>query len=456
MKSWNWLTGLVAAHVLLAGLSAGTHGSPLAAPQEPGKEPPGKFQPDWLEDPLYRVCAGLVSWWPADGHAFDLAGPYHGQPSGPIAFARGHSGMAFSFPAERALVSAGRPPELADTFTLALWVHPAAPRQLTPPHAHRYAGCQGQRYAIFPEFGGLEQKRAGCGFSVGTNGVGLFECTHDYLPCVLAHDAPIKGWTHLAVVYVKGVPTLYINGTAVKTGARSTWSVFPSTTFGDPTAASRYGPYLGEVDEPMVFNRALTEQEIMLVVRVSDNAPPGIPGRKPLPLSDAAFAELWSYLSGEQAPRALFAAHRLAASGDAAVRRLRSRLLPPVVPGAVTAEELIRRLDDRQFRERERALQALLRMGSDVVPELREQLKAKPSPEARARIELLLRRLATAKVSVEQVRAVRAITALGRIDTAASRALLGELAAGAATAPRTVAARAALLRLGAGEKAAEK
>ncbi|HEV3447697.1 MAG TPA: LamG-like jellyroll fold domain-containing protein [Gemmataceae bacterium] len=430
MKARIWLTSILAVNVVMAGVS--------------GRQP-APFKPDWLDDPLYRACDSLVSWWPADGHHFDLAGAYHGERSGPVGFDKGCRGAAFSFPQEQGTVTVGQPAGLTDTFTLAVWVYATAPRLPTPPHVDRYAGTQGQRYAVYPTHGGTDGRRAGCGISVGTNGVGVFEHTHDNLPCVLVHDTPIKDWTHLAVVYEKGQPTLYVNGTAVKTGVRSPWTVFPGHSFGDPGAPTNsYGPYRGRTDEPMLFGRALDEGEIKAILRAAQ--PDKVPGagRKPLPLSDAAFAELWSYLSGERAPRVLFAVQRLAASGDDAVRRLRTSLMTRVDAGGLKVEELIRRLDDDRFRERERAMQLLLQTGESVVPKLQAKLKDNPSAEARERIELLLRRLPKASSSPEQMRAVRAVTALAWIDTSASRKLLAELAEGPEETPKTIAARAAL------------
>jgi hypothetical protein len=259
----------------------------------------------------------------------------------------------------------------------------------------------------------------------------------------------------VAVVYAKGQPTLYVNGAAVKTGVRSPWSAFPGTTFGDGGAPAGYGPYLGRIDEPMLFRRALTEREIKAVLRASQPEAPAAPG-KALPLSEAAFAALWGYLSEERAPRVLFTVQRLAASGDQAVRRLRAALLPRAEKGHLTVEELIRRLDDKQFRERERAMQLLLQAGEAAVPKLRARLKAGPTAEARARIEQLLRRLENKALTPEQMRGVRAVAALSRIDTAASRALLAELAEGPEEAPQAVAARAALRQLGGGRKTSEK
>lgn len=433
----------VALLVVLATGGAGLQGNPE---KEKGIAPK-KFQPDWLDDPLYKACDALVSWWPCDGHAYDLAGDRHAKACGPVTFDKGYRGAGFSFTDEYAAVTTRLrgPVDLTDTFTFALWVYPTAPREPTVAHAAQIQGVNGQRYAIYPDHGLPDGKRAGCGISVGTNGVGVFEHTNYYLPCVLAHDTPIKDWTHLAVVYSEGQPTLYLNGAAVKTGVRSRMSVFPGSYFGDPSGAMwKYGPYLGRLDEPMLFSRALKEEEIKAILRASQPGKELHPGRKIPPLSDAAFAELWSYLGGERAPRALFAAQRLAAGGDDAVRRLRAVLLPRLDLGDDSVEGLIRRLDDDKFRARERAMQLLLKAGERVVPKLHAELKGRPSLEARARIDWLLRRLATKGLSPEQLRGVRAIAALSRIDTASSRAVLAELAEGPEEAPKTLAARAAL------------
>src|SRR5262249_22811595 len=158
---------------------------------------------------------------------------------------------------------------------------------------------------------------------------GVFEHNNDYCPCVVAHDVPVKGWAHVAVVYAEGRPTLYVNGEAVRTGARSAWAVFAGTYFGDP--GTGYGPYQGLLDEPMVFGRALSGAEIRAVMQASRGEPRA--GGAGAALSDAAFAELWSYLAGERAPRSLFAIDRLAADGDATVRRLRPLLLAAPVSG---------------------------------------------------------------------------------------------------------------------------
>jgi RNA polymerase sigma factor (sigma-70 family) len=471
--------------VFLLGLLALTCGALAQAPADRKSDPPaGETASEgdptgWRDDPLYRVSEALVAWWPADGHAFDLVGSFHGKMTPPVGFEKGCRGRAFSFapakgwtvplaplepaplepaPLEPAL--AGPPTgdvalplsELTDTFTMALWVYPTATFQADS-YMPQYAGTMGQRFAVYPTYGGEEGKRAGCGISVGTNGVGLFEHTYDHGPCVLKHKTDLKGWTHVAVVYVKGTPTLYLNGTAVQTGERSQWTVFPGAGFGDPRVG--YGPYQGLIDEATLFNRALKGEEIKVVMRATGPekpAPAAAEGR----LSDAAFTRLWSALGGKRSPRSLFAVDRLAAGGDETVRRLRKRLLSEPVVDRPSVEELIAQLDDDAFDKREQAAGLLKEKGNRIVPKLREALKASPSAEVRVRLEKLLQHWSEQPIAPEELQAVRAITALGRIDTPASRALLGEIARGPDTRPQTVAARGALAQADGKEKKSGK
>jgi hypothetical protein len=269
---------------------------------------------------------------------------------------------------------------------------------------------------------------------------------------VLADDTPIKDWTHVAVVYAKGVPTLYVNGAAVKTGERSQWTVFPGMHFGDPDTG--YGPYQGTIDEPMVFDRALSADEIKAVGRAThiEKAADDTGAA----LSNAAFAELWSYLSGERAPRSLFAIYRLAASGEETVRRLEPLVRPAPVTGKPSLEDLVLQLDDDDFKTRERATTLLIEKGVGVVPKLRAVLKGSVSLEVSRRIGRIMDHFNEAGNTAEGLRLLRAVTVLSRIATPSSRALLAELAEGPEATPVTIAARAALERAGVSEKTSDK
>ena len=314
-------------------------------------------EPSWADDPLFKVSKSLVSWLPADGHSYDLAGILHGKPSRGIVYGKGRRVAAFSFPGGAENVAVGSPQKITNTFTIAVWVRPSATWRRT---TDRLAGTRGQRYAIYPAYGGRAGTRAGCGISVGTNGVSVFEHTAHNAPCVLNYTAPVKGWTHVAVAYDKRVPSLFVNGKAAKTGkSGSRWTVFPGTTLGDP--AGNYGPFQGEVDDYMLFGRALIAKEVQAVMRATlPNKRVAVAAKK---LSDEEFAKLQTYLSGEQARRSLFAVHRLAQSGDDAVRRLR----PLALKGADTERRLVKKLiiqlDSDSFRKREQATARLIKHG---------------------------------------------------------------------------------------------
>jgi HEAT repeat protein len=139
---------------------------------------------------------------------------------------------------------------------------------------------------------------------------------------------------------------------------------------------------------------------------------------------------------------------RLEASGDEAVKRLRPLLVPQAVPNQPPVEKLLAQLDDDDFETRERATRMLMERGEAVVPKLQTALKASPSAEVRIRIGRILKQFPAegSRPSAVQLRALRAITALGRIDTPASRALLAEIVKGPEGRPQTVAAKALLGR----------
>lgn len=205
--------------------------------------------------------AGLLSWWPGEGNAQDMAGTNHGLAQGGLDFLPGQVGDGFSFNGTNARIAASTAPltNVTDNFTIAFWAWPQGQRASTAEQNAGVTGLSGQRYAVGPEIVTVPNM-AGAGVSVGTNGVSVFEHAGGYLPSLLVYDTPLRGWTHIAVVYQDRQPTLFINGDAVRTGQRSTRTVFPSKLFGD--TASGYGPYAGRLDELMIYSRAVTNSEV--------------------------------------------------------------------------------------------------------------------------------------------------------------------------------------------------
>jgi hypothetical protein len=159
---------------------------------------------------------------------------------------------------------------ISNSYTMEFWVWPTASRASTPEATTGLAGTSNQRYAVFPQSGlskPVGQGFSGAGVSVGTNGVSVFEHSTAYMPSLLVYDAPIAGWTHIAVVYQNQQPSLYVNGLLVRTGLLSVCASYPSTSLGEGSAppAPNNGYYAGLLDEVSIYNRALSASEVQSI-----------------------------------------------------------------------------------------------------------------------------------------------------------------------------------------------
>ncbi|WP_055565380.1 LamG-like jellyroll fold domain-containing protein [Streptomyces atriruber] len=161
---------------------------------------------------------------------------------------------------------------LVNSFTVSFWAEPRSPHQVDPESGDGTTGTSGQRYAYGPAQGGTlwGQGHAGFGVSVGTNGVSVYEHSDNYMPPVLVHEAPILGWTHIAVVYEDRRPRLYVNGTLVRT--RSAQSAMTSVHAApDGLGGMGYGFFHGRLDDIRVFPAVLSGDQIeLLAFRLTD------------------------------------------------------------------------------------------------------------------------------------------------------------------------------------------
>jgi WD40 repeat protein len=159
------------------------------------------------------------------------------------------------------------------------------------------------------------------------------------------------------------------------------------------------------------------------------------------------FEEHWGALRSADAGRAHRAVWALVAAGDGAVAHLERRLKPA---GPVERKELAKwlaGLDSKRFKERQRAVQALLELDA-ARPALRESLaRTKGSLEVRRRLQGVIEKLADPAGTAERLRAWRALQVLEQVGTPKARALLEALAAGAPEAHLTQQARQSLSRL---------
>ncbi len=80
---------------------------------------------------------------------------------------------------------------------------------------------------------------------------------------------PLADWTHVAVVYEGGRPSLYLNGTLARQGLQSRYTVHPSPGGGQGGPG---GPFKGELGEIQQLARALTAAEIAELAKSSPPA----------------------------------------------------------------------------------------------------------------------------------------------------------------------------------------
>ncbi len=149
--------------------------------------------------------------------------------------------------------------KVKNNFTYEFWVKPEVPHKIDQESTIGTSGTKGQTYVIAPGHGGDESKSA-AGVSVGTNGISVYEHSSHYLPATLVYRTPIKDWTHIAVVYKKKTPHLYINGKFIKSGRSSPKKkVYASGIFGglDP-----FGYFSGCIDDLRIWDHDRTEKQI--------------------------------------------------------------------------------------------------------------------------------------------------------------------------------------------------
>jgi hypothetical protein len=169
---------------------------------------------------------------------------------------------------------------------------------------------------------------------------------------------------------------------------------------------------------------------------------------KPGPeLSTDELNALWLQLGQEETLQAYKAMRRLAASPRQALAFLRDRLQP----AADRKEDItawVSQLDHARFAVRQKAEAALLAVGEEAVPQLREALKAPPSAEARMRLESLLTKIQQARVPDPVTRRLLwSVELLAQLGSPQARQLLDRLARGSPDAWVTREAKAARHRL---------
>lgn len=136
---------------------------------------------------------------------------------------------------------------LHSTFSLSLWAKPET------------FAAGGRGFVLYPAK--TEGNKASVGISMGQNGVRVYERHGSRNQVVLEYMQPIEGWTHVALSYQEGLPTLYLNGKQVAKGKASGYDCLPAIDV--PQEEEQYnGCFEGDQTPTEVYGYALTESEI--------------------------------------------------------------------------------------------------------------------------------------------------------------------------------------------------
>jgi len=210
--------------------------------------------------PVAVMPPGMVSWWRAENNALDAVGTNHGTLSNGVSFAAGEVGQAFLFNAANQEVKVFASPSLnvgaGSGLTVEMWIKPADlvnPRPLAEWNdgvnygTHFWinvsGGSPGGLYANLRDINLADH--------VFYSGSGLLSTSV---------------WQHVALTYdtTSGTAQLYLNGAVV---ASANLGLFVPRTTVDLHLGFRPGSssYSGLMDEPTLYNRAFSTNEIASV-----------------------------------------------------------------------------------------------------------------------------------------------------------------------------------------------
>ncbi|HZQ48434.1 MAG TPA: LamG-like jellyroll fold domain-containing protein, partial [Verrucomicrobiae bacterium] len=211
--------------------------------------------------------AGLVSWWPGNSNANDLAGTNNGTVHGNVTYLTGQVGQAFSFNGSAGNgVAVGNPANLQlQNFTIDAWIQRGSTNR-----------------ASLSTSGGLffSYGDAGYGFGMDDNGQLLLSQV-DYSQVVSSLLITDTDWHHVAVTKGGSAVVFYVDGVAYPAPVYN-----PNFTFGSPAAIGARGDsfancFLGLIDEMDVLNRPLAASEIQAIYNAGSagkcaSSPPSI------------------------------------------------------------------------------------------------------------------------------------------------------------------------------------
>ncbi len=216
--------------------------------------------------------SGIISWWSGEGNALDNLNLNPGNFVNGPSYAPGFRGLAFNFDGSSQYVVVTNSPSLtpSNALSLAAWIYPTA---LNPQSSAILC-----KYAAPGNFGASSWS-----FSLETDGTGVMLANTSGGSAVIhsVSVCPFNAWTHLTTTYDGTNLSIYFNG-SLETSAPLSGSITPSTYnlgIGANVGGGAAALFSGMIDEPAIYNRALSSGEISAIYSA------GISGLCPLPVT---------------------------------------------------------------------------------------------------------------------------------------------------------------------------
>jgi hypothetical protein len=141
--------------------------------------------------------------------------------------------------------------------------------------------------------------------------------------------------------------------------------------------------------------------------------------------SAASLELFWANLADADAVKAHRALWTLASRPRLGIAVLDNRLRTALKKSSCPdVSQLIRRLDDNDFRIRQSATEELEKLGTEVIPSVEAALTTAKSLESRRRLDAVLLHLESAPIEAHELRLLRAIRVLEHIGQPEARQLL--------------------------------
>jgi hypothetical protein len=185
------------------------------------------------------LLTGLLAYWKLDGNSNDSLGVYNGTPTN-VVFSAGNGkiGQGAGFNGSSSGINFGAVPLDPNNWTMSLWLNPVS-------LAARYFAYHGNGPTYWNNGGQIAIVHSGS------------------IDFYTGYTPTLNVWQHVVVTKTSSTWIVYVNGAQFSTGSLGNpgWTASDQVTIGYSNSFSGER-YNGALDEPAIWNRALTASEV--------------------------------------------------------------------------------------------------------------------------------------------------------------------------------------------------